>query len=88
MKVKDLKEGMKDVDIEVKIDYIPNNTWGVIFVRDETKDIKMILTKKELKKAKEGMTLKIKKGNVTAHRGQLQLNPVKKYPIEFVENEK
>ena len=88
MKVEDLRAGMEDLNIEVEIDYIPNNSWGVVFVKDDTKDIKMILTKEELKKAKEGMILKIKKGNVTKNRGQLQLNPNKKYPIEFIENEK
>ena len=87
MKIKDLKAGMDDVNIEVEIDYIPNNSWGVVFVKDDTKDIKMILSPEEVKKAKEGIKLKIKHGNVTMSRGQLQLNPGKNHPIEFLKNE-
>ena len=86
MKVKDLKAGMDDVTIEVEIDYIPKNSWGVAFVKDDTKDIKIIFSSEELKIAKEGMKLKIKKGNVTLNRGQLLLNPNKDYPMEFVQN--
>ena len=88
MKVKDFKDGMKDITIDVIIDYIPQNSWGVVFVKDETKDIKMILRANELKKAKEGMTIRIKKGNISEHRGQLQLNPNKDYPIEFLKDGK
>ena len=63
MKIKDLKEGMKNITIDVEIDYIPNRSWGIIFVKDDTKDIRMILTQDELKKAEEGMIINIKKGH-------------------------
>ena len=88
MKVIDLKPGMKDVDIVVEIDYVPKNSWGIIFVKDDTKDIKMILQENELKQVKEGMKIRIKKGYVIKNKGQLQLNPHKDHPIEFIENEK
>ena len=88
MKVKDLKEGMENLDMILKIDYIPpaysrSTKWGIIFVEDDTKDIKMILTGEDYKRAKEGMKIRIKNGYVTKSREQLQLNT--KEPIEFIE---
>ena len=89
VKVVELKEGMKDIDIAVEIDYIPprfkGGDWGIIFVKDDTKDIKMILTGKKMKIAKEGMKIKITNGNVTKNRGELQLNPSKDIPIKFID---
>jgi|SaaInlStandDraft_3_1057020.scaffolds.fasta_scaffold82672_2 hypothetical protein len=86
IKVIDLKPGMEDVDLVVEIDYIPQNSWSIVFVKDETKDIKMIFSEEEIKKAKEGIKIKIKKGNVTLSRGQLQLNPHPDHPIEFLDS--
>ncbi|MBN2367420.1 hypothetical protein JXC34_00250 [Candidatus Woesearchaeota archaeon] len=93
VKVADFKDGMKDIDIVVEIDYVPQRftgqNWGIVFVKDDSKDIKMILKGENMKKAKEGMKLRIKKGFVSMTRGELQLNPSKDHPIEFVEeNEK
>jgi hypothetical protein len=89
VKIAELKEGMNDVNITVEIDYIPprfkGNNWGIIYVKDESKDIKMILTGKNMKKAKEGMKLKIVKGTVTKNRGELQLNPSKENPVKLVD---
>ncbi len=85
LKVKDLKPGMENIDIELVIDYIPKNSWSIVFVKDETKDIKMVFSSNELKNAIKEKKIKIKQGNVILSRGQMQLNPNPKYPIEFLD---
>ncbi|MBT3464891.1 hypothetical protein HOD20_03855 [archaeon] len=86
MKVKDLRDGMEDLEMELIIDYVPKDTyrgsWKIVFVRDDTRDIKMIFTGEEAKKVKEGMKIKIKDGFVEFRANQLQLNT--KQPIEFL----
>ena len=89
VKVAELKNGMKDINIVVEIDYIPprfkEKAWGVIYVKDDSKDIKMILMGETMKKAKEGKKLKITKGYIQMNRGELQLNPSKENPVKFVD---
>ena len=88
VKVAELKDGINNISIVVEIDYIPprfkGKSWGIIYVKDNSTDIKMILMGKNMKKAKEGMKLKITKGYVTISRGELQLNPSKENPVEFI----
>ena len=92
MKIKDLREGMKNVNIEAEIDYVPKHykgkEWGIIYVKDDTRDIRMILMGENMKKAEEGMKIRVKHGYIIIHRGELQLNTKKEYPIEFIESTK
>ena len=90
MKIKDLKVGMDDVNIEAEIDYIVKrksraNNWGIVYVKDDTKDIKMLFYGDALEKAEEGKKIKVKHGYVTSYKGQLQLNAKKEHPIEFLD---
>jgi ssDNA-binding replication factor A large subunit len=92
MKIEDLKEGMDDVNLEAEIDYVvpkkgsySNNNWGIVYVKDDTKDIKMLFFDEALKKAKEGKKIRVKHGYVTSYKGQLQLNTKKEYPIEYID---
>ena len=82
-KVKDLKEGMQDVDIEVEVDFLGqnNNTAGygdqnftLTYVKDETGEIKMTFFGDQATKIKEGTKVKLKGGYVSKYRDQLQLS--------------
>ena len=88
MKIQDMEEGMKNVNIEVTIDYVPEHykgkEWGIVYVKDETKDIRMVLMGENMKKAREGMKLKVVQGYVTRNRSELQLNTTKEHPVKFV----
>ncbi len=86
-KIKDLKAGMKDVDIEVSIDFLGekrktdgfnNDSFIVGFVKDETGEIKVLFWNEDSKKAKQGKKVKITNGYVTEFNGTLQLHPSKK----------
>ncbi|MBN2422755.1 hypothetical protein JXB41_06000 [Candidatus Woesearchaeota archaeon] len=88
MKIKDLKNGMQDVNIKAEIDYVPphfkGKEWGIVYVKDETRDIKMIFIGENMKKAREGMKIRVRHGYVTEDRGELQLNSKKEHPVEFI----
>lgn len=92
-KIKDLKEGMKNVDIEVTVDFLGemrktngfnNDSFIVGFVTDETGEIKMTFWNEDVKKAKPTKKLKIEKGYVTAFKGAIQLNASKEKGIVWL----
>ena len=88
MKISELNEGMQNIELIATIDYLPPNydkTWGIVFVKDDSKDIKMIFVGDNIKKAKVGKKIKIHNGYVTNVRGQLQLNTTKEEDIEFLD---
>lgn len=94
-KLKDLKKGMKDVDIEVTIDFLGekrktdgfnNDSFVVGFVNDaDGGEIKMTFWNADVKMAKPGKKLKVKGGYVTEFKGSLQLHADKKKGIEWVQ---
>ncbi len=92
-KVKDLKVGMKDVDVEVTVDFLGekrttdgfnNDTFIVGFVKDETGEIKMLFWNEDVKKAKPGKKAKIAKGYVTEFKGTLQLHTSKEKGVQWI----
>ncbi len=92
MKIKDLEKGMDDVNIEAEIDYITpiqkkshGEAWGIVYIKDDTKDIKLVMFGDKLEQAEEGRKIKITKGYVTSYRGQLQLNTRKDHSVEYID---
>ena len=92
-KIKDLKAGMKDVDVEVSVDFLGekrttdgfnNDSFIVGFVKDETGEIKMLFWNEDIKKAKPGKKLKIAKGYVTEFKGTLQLHSSKEKGVVWI----
>ena len=82
-KIKDLKVGMDDVNVEGTIDFIGDKRGGSNygaalyshgFIKDATGEIKCTFWNEDIDKAKVGKKVKIIKGNVTEFRGTLQLN--------------
>jgi ssDNA-binding replication factor A large subunit len=93
--VKDLKPGLKDVNITLKIDFLGEkkrtdgfdcDTFKVSFCTDETGEIKLLFWNDDAKKAKEKMMIRIKRGYVTEWQGQLQLNANKTAGVEFLKD--
>jgi len=86
MKIKDLKNGMKRVDIEAKIlekgtprevtSRYKNETYRVAdaIISDETGQIKLTLWNDQIEQVNENDNIKIENGYVTSFRGELQLN--------------
>ncbi len=81
--LKQLKPGMKNIDIEVTIDFVGekrktggfnNDLFLPAFVKDETGEMKMTFWAEDVKKAKPGKKLKVTKGYVTEYKGTPQLN--------------
>lgn len=93
-KIKDLKVGMGDVDIVVKIDFVaPKDTRCLsygdercarCYVVDETGEVGMTFWGADIKKVKEGAEVKITNGYITEFRGMLQLNTQREKPPEFL----
>jgi len=93
-KVKDLKNGMKNVDITVTIDFMGYTNKGDIsygdslfvqaYVRDETGEIKMVFWEDDARKVKEGKKVKVTNGYISEYRKELQINAGKEGKIEFV----
>jgi ssDNA-binding replication factor A large subunit len=93
-KLKDLKKGMKDVDVEVTVDFLGekrktggfnNDAFIAGFVKDtDGGEIKMTFWNEDVKKAKPGKNLKITGGYVTEFKGSLQLHADKKKGIEWM----
>jgi len=82
MKIKDLKDGMQDVDLEVQIDFIGNSNqsksygdqpYAITFVKDDTGEIRMTFFGDDAAKVVEGAKVSVKKGFVTSYNDQLQL---------------
>lgn len=93
-KIKDLKDGMSDVDIVVTIDFVaPKDTRCLsygdercarTYVVDETGEVGMTFWGSDIKKVKEGAKIKVTNGYVTDFRGMLQLNAKREEPPEFL----
>ncbi|MBN1544045.1 hypothetical protein JW898_01130 [Candidatus Woesearchaeota archaeon] len=91
-KIKDLKEGMEDVNVEGTIDFIGDvqgkdygqEPYAIGFIKDSTGEIKLTFWGDNVAKAKEGKKVRIVKASVTSFREQLQLNPDRRIGIEFV----
>lgn len=86
MKIEDLKNGMKQVDVEAKvIEKAPtrevtsrykNETYRVAtaIISDDSGQIKLTLWNEDIEKVNENDTVKIENGYVTSFRGEIQLN--------------
>ncbi len=86
MKIKDLKNGMKKVEVEGKIvekseprevaSRFKNETYNVAdaVVADETGTIKLTLWNEQIGQVNVGDVIKIENGYVTSFRGEIQLN--------------
>ncbi len=93
-KLKDLKTGMKNVDVEATVDFLGekrmtdgfnNDSFVVGFIKDnEGGEIKMIFWNEDVKKAKPGKKLKVKSGYVTEFKGSVLLHADKKKGIEWL----
>ena len=86
MKIKDLRNGMKRVDIEAKVlekteprevmSRYKNETYRVAnaIISDDTGQIKLTLWNDQIEQVNENDTVKIENGYVTSFRGEIQLN--------------
>ena len=86
MKINDLKNGMKQVDVEGRIlektatrevsSRYKNETYQVAsaVLADETGQIKLTLWNEQITAVKENDQIKIENGYVTSFRGETQLN--------------
>ncbi len=86
MKIKDLKNGMRRVDIEAKVveksparevtSRYKNETYQVAdaVVSDDTGQIKLTLWNEQIQQVRENDSIKIENGYVTSFRGEIQLN--------------
>ena len=92
-KIKDLRVGMKDVDITVEIDFLgerrrtsgfDNDNLVPAIVKDETGEIQFTFWNDDIKKAKPGKKVKIEDGYVTEYNGQLQLRNLKEKKVIFL----
>ena len=91
--IKDLKVGMKNIQIEVTIDFVGekrstggfnNDNFLPAFVNDSSGEMKMTFWGDDVKKAKPGKKLKLTKGYVTEYKGTLQLNTPQDTPIVWL----
>ncbi|MBW2971557.1 hypothetical protein KY359_00845 [Candidatus Woesearchaeota archaeon] len=91
-KIKDLKEGMEDVNVEGVIDFIGDvqgkdygqEPFTIGFIKDSSGEIKLTFWGKDVVKAKEGKRVRVINAAVTSFRDQLQLNPDRRRGIEFI----
>ncbi|MFP3984457.1 MAG: OB-fold nucleic acid binding domain-containing protein [Candidatus Bathyarchaeia archaeon] len=86
MKIKDLKNGMKRVDVEAKVmektsprevmSRYKDETYRVAeaTISDDTGQIKLTLWNDQIDQVNENDTVKIENGYVTSFRGEVQLN--------------
>ena len=86
MKIQDLRNGMKQVDVEGKVlekgatrevmSRYKNETYRVAnaVISDDTGQIKLTLWNDQIEQVNENDTVKIEKGYVTSFRGEIQLN--------------
>jgi len=91
-KIKDLKEGMTDVNVEATVDFV-GETYGkgygeapyaIGFIKDDTGEIKLTFWGDDIKKAKPKKKIRVILGSVSEFREQLQLNPDRKRGVEFL----
>ncbi|MDH5495725.1 MAG: OB-fold nucleic acid binding domain-containing protein [Candidatus Bathyarchaeota archaeon] len=86
MKIKDLRNGMKQVDVEAKVlektaarevmSRYKNETYRVAnaMISDDTGQIKLTLWNDQIEQVNENDTVKIQNGYITSFRGEIQLN--------------
>lgn len=86
MKIKDLRNGMKRVDVEAKVlekgtprevmSRYKDETYRVAdsIVSDDTGQIKLTLWNEQIEQVNENDTVKIENGYITSFRGEIQLN--------------
>jgi len=86
MKIKDLRNGLKRVDVEAKVlektatrevtSRYKNETYRVatVIISDDTGQIKLTLWNDQIEEVNENDTVKIENGYVTSFRGEIQLN--------------
>lgn len=86
MKIKDLRNGLKRVDVEAKVvektatrevtSRYKNETYRVatVIISDDTGQIKLTLWNDQIEAVNENDTVKIENGYVTSFRGEIQLN--------------
>jgi len=86
MKIKDLTNGLKQVDVEAKVlektatrevmSRYKNETLRVAtaIISDDTGQIKLTLWNDQIEEVNENDTVKIENGYVTSFRGEIQLN--------------
>jgi len=86
LKIKDLKNGLKRVDVEAKVlektdarevmSRYKNETYRVAnaIISDDTGQIKLTLWNEQIERVNENDTIKIENGYVTSFRGEIQLN--------------
>lgn len=86
LKIENLRNGMKQVDIEAKVtektptrevmSRYKNETYQVanVIISDDTGKIKLTLWNDDIAKVNENDTVKIENGYVTSFRGEIQLN--------------
>jgi replication factor A1 len=86
LKIKDLKNGMKQVEVEAKVtekstprevmSRFKDETYRVAdaTISDETGQIKLTLWNDQIEQVNENNTVKIENGYVTSYRGEIQLN--------------
>lgn len=86
MKIKDLRNGMKRVDVEAKVkeksdtrevlSRFRDKTYKVAtaIIADETGTIKLTLWNDQINQVNVNDTVKIENGYVTSFRGEIQLN--------------
>ena len=91
-KIKDLKEGMEEVNVEAEVDFI-GETYGkgfgeapyaIGFIKDSTGEIKMTFWADDVKKAKKGVKVRVMGAAVTTYKEQLQLSPNRKRGVDFI----
>jgi hypothetical protein len=91
-KIKDLKFGMKDVNLDAVVDFIGESSgkgygdepFAPAFLKDETGEIKITFWGADIKKAKTKKKVRIINATITEFRGQLQISPDRKRGIEFI----
>lgn len=86
MKIKDLRNGMKRVEVEAKVlsksaarevmSRYKDETYRVAeaTVGDETGQIKLTLWNDQIEQVSENSTVKVENGYVTSFKGEIQLN--------------
>lgn len=86
MKIKDLREGMRRVEVEAQVaeksevrqvqSKFRGDTLNVadVMITDETGTIKLTLWNEQIDQVKQGDVIKVENGYVTSFRGEIQLN--------------
>lgn len=86
MKIKDLRNGMKNVSVEAKVtekseprevmSRFKDETYKVMtaLIADETGTIKLTLWNEQINQVNVDDTVKVESGYVTSFRGEIQLN--------------